>query len=266
MKTHRLTQLLLAVMFLIAAPLSQAQIKLTATDQGSFSLSPYSLVHDSSDHNTATGTGNDLSLNRSFFNFDLGNVFGSIQAATLHIWNPYSINPYTEAADPQSVSLHQVSHDSENFTTDYFEHFSSFSAVNTLGVQLFNDLGDGNQLGSTTVSEEQKGSWVDIVLNQDGILNLNSGLGSLITLGAALDGWDNALLFDNYYSGDKPILAELSLTLAPVQYATLMHQPVFLSSSPSLATASAIPEPATYGFIGLLILGGLILHRRFSRS
>ncbi len=135
--------------------------------------------HDSTNPNYIAGVcgssdsclGDDLNR-RDFFVFDVPP--GLYTSAVLSLFNPsvgyISTNP-TETYDSWDVS------------TLIFD----LEANNTGRVDIFNDLGSGMQFGSVVVSAADNGTFVNITLNSDALVAINSAEGGPLAIGGAVE-------------------------------------------------------------------------------
>jgi hypothetical protein len=122
---------------------------------------------------TNYGTGDDAANNehRSFFVFPLTGVSGTLQSATLQIFNPAYGSP-----NPTEI-------------LGIFDVSTSIAALTASGsgqIAIYNDLGSGTLFGSTSVSPANNESVVSISLNSAALAALQSALGGDFAVGGAL--------------------------------------------------------------------------------
>jgi hypothetical protein len=113
---------------------------------------------------------------RSFFVFDLSSVSGTINSATLRLFNPdvSPILPGYVSPDPtETLNIYDVTTPAGDITG------------NTAGVNGFNDLGSGTLYGTRVVSAADNGTVVEIALTNAAVTDMNSAAG-LFLLGGAL--------------------------------------------------------------------------------
>ena len=123
--------------------------------------------------NTNYGTGDNASNvdHRSFFVFDLSGVSGTITSATLRIFSAFYGSP-----DPtETLSIFDVS-----------TPIPTLIANGTGQVGIYDDLGSGTLLGSTSVSPANNNANVSITLNSATLTALQAGLGSNFAFGGAI--------------------------------------------------------------------------------
>lgn len=109
---------------------------------------------------------------RSFFNFDLSSVSGTITSATF------------------DISLDSTFGDSPNpfETLGIFDVTTSIADLinNTGGLSAFADLGSGTQFASASVSTTATSGTVSIAMNAAGLSALNAAIGGDFAVGGAL--------------------------------------------------------------------------------
>jgi PEP-CTERM motif len=123
--------------------------------------------------NTNYGTGDDSTNidHRSFFVFNLAGLSGTIESASLNIFNPSYSSP-----DPTE-------------TLGIFDVSTSIATLIANGagqVGIYNDLGSGTLFGSTSVSAANNGAYVSILLSPAALAALQSGFGGSFAFGGSL--------------------------------------------------------------------------------
>jgi hypothetical protein len=162
--------LLLASLVSISA--AGAPIILDAVDSGAYFDNG---THNPGIENYLTGLFSGQE-HRSFFVFDLSSVTGTIQAATLRLFNPevsQFLHGYVSPDPTETLNIYDVSTPAADVT------------LNAAGVAGFNDLGSGTLYGSKTVSAADNGTVVEIAVGNAAIADLNAATG-LFLLGGAL--------------------------------------------------------------------------------
>jgi hypothetical protein len=156
---------------LAAIPAPGAPITLEAVDSGAYFANG---LHNPGIENYLTGVFGQE--HRSFFVFDFSSVVGTIEAATLRLFNPEVsefLHGYVSPDPTETLNIHHVSTPAADIV------------VNTGGITSFNDLGSGTLYGSKIVSAADNGTVVEIILNGAAIADLNTATG-LFVLGGAL--------------------------------------------------------------------------------
>jgi hypothetical protein len=157
---------------LAAIPAPAAPITLEAVDSGAYFASG---LHNPGIENYLTGVFQGQE-HRSFFVFDFSSVAGTIESATLRLFNPEVsefLHGYVSPDPTETLNIHNVSTPAADIV------------VNTGGVASFDDLGSGTLYGSKIVSAADNGTVVEVVLNEAAIADLNTATG-LFVLGGAL--------------------------------------------------------------------------------
>ena len=217
----------LLVLFAAAAlPVLGGTITVDATASGRY--------FDTNSFDTGYGTGWHSGIPaeaRSFFGFNLSGVSGTITGATLHLQTSAVVASFLSPTGTETFGLFDVS-----------ATLASLAAGTAFA--SFGDLGSGTSYGSLVVNSAP-GTFVDIILNANGIAYLNGLAGGTAVLGGALTTLakgaapNNEILFNGSSS-------------------TMVRQLV-LDTTPD----SGVPEPATWVFIASgLALGGLVRRRK----
>ena len=180
------------------------------------------------------GVIDEYSTRNSFFQFDL-NGFTVISDATLRLFQqpPLGVDSAGGYSSPDAT---------ETFTLFGFEGDQTnllSTNGNGDGVAIFNDLGSGTILGSVDLSDADEDSFIDIVLNADGLSFLESAAGGSVVLGAAVTSL-NTTDSDEYVFGVPD------------------GSPVVI---PSL-TITTVPEPSSITLIGLAMAATTIRRKR----
>jgi hypothetical protein len=163
----------LLITSLTAIPAAAAPVVLDALDSGFYFDNG---THNPGIENYLTGLFNEEE-HRSFFVFDLSSIAGTIEAATLRLFNPEvsaTLHGYVSPDPTETLNIYDVSTPAADIT------------LNAAGVEGFDDLGSGILYGSTTVSAADNGTVVEIALGGAAIADLNAATG-LLLLGGALD-------------------------------------------------------------------------------
>jgi hypothetical protein len=159
---------------------------------------------------------------RNWFVFDLSNVDMTIGSATLRAYNP--IEGYQSPDPTETWSLFDVTSD----MTSLMSH----NGTSWEDLAIYRDLGGGTNYGSTLVSAEDNGKFIEVTLNSNAITAMNNTLG-LFAIGGRLT----------------------SLSSTGYQY-------LFGQTGDNLQVEivlEAVPEPTTLLLLGL---GGLVLRKR----
>jgi hypothetical protein len=166
----------LAIVVLLAALAAgrawAVPIVLDASDSGSYRANG---LHNPNIENHITGQFNGVE-NRSFFVFDVSGVSGTIQAATLRLFNPEVsafLHGYVSPDPTETLNIYDVSTPAADVVG------------NTAGVAGFADLGSGALYGSRVVSASDNGTVVEIALGPAALADLNNASGPFV-LGGAL--------------------------------------------------------------------------------
>ena len=157
--------------WLVAVPSDAAQVTLNAVDSGFYFASG---LHNPAIENYLTGQFS--SEHRSFFVFDLSSVSGTINSASLRLFNPevsQFLHGFVSPDPSETLNIYDVSTPAGDITG------------NTAGVAGFADLGGGALYGTRTVSTADNGTVVEIALNAAAVGDLNAANG-LFLLGGAL--------------------------------------------------------------------------------
>jgi hypothetical protein len=219
---------------LLLAPSLSAQL-IVANNAGFYTSAG---DHDSS--NTLYITGASGLEVRSFFVFNLPVFTQPIISAKLEIYNnaagePWFIPGYLSGDATETLSLFKVS-------TPVLTLLADASGA----VSIFNDLGnDPTSYGSRSVSSADDGSYVTFnALSAAFLSDLNAASGNAFAIGASITSISDATGFESIFSASDLTSANpaVRLTLVP--------------------SAAAVPEPTTYGLVGVALLGFLMLRRR----
>lgn len=212
-----------AVITALASAAPAAMITVDATDSGAFHSNG---THLPTNQNFLTGKflGSER---RSFLAFDLSGVAGTINSATLRLFNP-----------EVSATLHGYVSPDATETLNFFDVTTDAASIisNTAGVMGFDDLGSGTLFGSRTVSAADNGSVIEIVLNGAALAALNSSDGMFL-FGGALSTLNG--------SADQYVFGFSMVSFVPDHTRQLV-----LDVSPA-----EVPEPST----GLLMAAGVVL-------
>ena len=169
LRPHLLAALLVG---LTALPCSSAPITLDALDSGAYTAAG---AHDPANENYLTGIFNGGET-RSFFLFDLSSISGTIESATLRLFNPevsQFLHGYVSPDPTETLNVYDVAAPPALLTGG------------SAGGEGFADLGSGTLYGSTIVSSASNGQLVDITLNAAALAALNAADGQFV-LGTAL--------------------------------------------------------------------------------
>lgn len=217
--------------------LSSAQL-VTAVDQGWYDETGF---HDPSNTNVFLGAFGGYPLTRNFFVFQLPTLAGPVTGATLEIYNA-GVDPF----DPDSKGY---------FSPDPFETVVLYDVTTPLsglvsglgGTSAYQDLGTGTVFSSATLTNADNGKWIPFALNADFLALLNTAPAQF-----ALGGRLSTLGDPSGYEFVFGSAAESPLARLTLQTGTVPVVPV--------------PEPATYGLLGALIVTAAALRRRFRMS
>ena len=196
-------------------PYHQAEVVLTYSDLTTATLLSGDTgwyrddgYHDPTNLNYAAGQevigGPLVAVYHDFFTFDLSGISQPVGTATLRVYNPAT--GYLSPDLSETWALYDVTTPITNVLDG------------TGGVGAYNDLGNGVSYGSVNVTQAMTATYVEVVLNTNGVTAINAGRGMSLTIGGALTtlgGTGNEYVFGN--SGDFPgpyHQAELVLTYA----------------------------------------------------
>jgi hypothetical protein len=221
---QRCTSGLFLLLGAMALPCSGATVTLTAIDSGFYASDG---SHTTTNENYLTGQL--TNERRSFFVFDLSGVSGTIQSATLRLFNPEVsafLHGYVSPSPTETLNIYDVTTAAGSITDG------------TAGVAGFADLGSGSVYGTRSVSAADNGTAVEIALNSAAIAGMQSATG-LFLLGGALSSISGPA--DQYVFG-----------FSMAGFVTDHTRELVLDVAPA-----AVPEPGTviYGLVGL----GLVL-------
>lgn len=185
-----------------------------------------------------------LGAARNYFAFDLSSYSGqTFSGASLHLYNPKPGDLYGHAT---IGGFYQHVPAPNNPSYETYELRQVSSNINNLlnataGWTGFTDLGDGAIFGTYNATLADNGTFIDIILNADGLAALNDAVGGLFVIGGRLStaalgiGTQTVFGFSNQNN-----LADTQLILTPTQ---------------------TVPEPH-----GILLLGlglvGMAMYRR----
>lgn len=167
------------------SPVAAAPLTLDAVDSGQYRSTGEHLFLN---QNYQTGVFETIER-RSFFVFDLSSVTGTINSATLRLFNPevsQFLHGYVSPDPTETLNLFDVTTDVDSVT------------LGLGGVAAFDDLGSGALYGTRVVSAADNGTVIEIALNATAIAALNAATG-LFALGGALGTIDGTA--DQYVFG-----------------------------------------------------------------
>ena len=168
--------LVLVVLFVVLSPARASAAVIDALDSGWWDSGGY---HDSAVKNYYVGGGFGLN-DRNFLVFDLSELSGVITSATLRLENP--VNGYSSPDPTESYTLFDVS-------TPIAVLRASGSGPGN--IPIFNDLGSGSMLGSTTVSRGGSSAVVvQVSFTAAGLAYLQNAVGGQVAIGGALTSSD----------------------------------------------------------------------------
>jgi hypothetical protein len=209
-----------------------ATVTLDAVDSGFYFANG---THNQSIENFLTGLFG--TEHRSFVVFDRSSVAGTINSATLRLFNPEVsafLHGYVSPDPTEALNFYDVTTPVGDITG------------NTAGAAGFTDLGSGTLFGTQTVSAADNGRIIEIVLNPAAIAALNAGTGPF-AIGGAL----------STISGpaDQYVFGFSMASFVPDHTRQLVLD------------VTQIPEPSTTATIllGLLALGSPAALRFFNR-
>lgn len=110
---------------------------------------------------------------RNFFVFDLSAVSGTVNSATLRLYNGTIASP----TNIETYTLFEVSTSPTVFSPINSRPFST---------TIYNDLGSGLIYGSQNIDNTMNNSFVDIVLSTQAINAIQAALGSQLAIGGAV--------------------------------------------------------------------------------
>lgn len=158
--------------------------------------------HDSSNKNYISSSPNSLGISQhNYFVFDLSGVTGTIESATLKLWDrgtTFRAGTYTSygVANPPSIS-----------------DIESSQTALTGGTGIFASLTSGTQYGSANVASGLSNTYVTINLNSDAVADLQAHVGSLFAFGGGYASPQYAYVFGQSTQAD---LNQLVLTTVSV--------------------------------------------------
>ncbi len=166
---------------------------------------------------------------RNYFEFDFSGLFGLVTEATVNITAPAGAFSSPNVAEILGISLVETDVD--------------FSASSLNSVDLFNDLGNGNFVGSSIITSNGTEDVISIVLSQDFIDRGNSN-GTVIIGGSVLsldnDSSTTEYVFGNTFGNNSAVT--LDVTVDP--------------------NGTAVPEPSSSLLLGLAGLTLIIKRKR----
>lgn len=168
--------------------------------------------------------------------FDLTDVSDTIVDASLGIY--INTRGYSSADASETYGLFDVS-----------TPIANLQAGGTGLTGIYDDLGTGNLLGSTSISEADEGSHVNIVFNAAGIAYLNAHLGQFVALGGRV----TSLSADDTRSEGVFGFSGEGTTFPYTGSTSGSH---VLTLNANAVTSGAVPEPATAA-LGMMTLVGL---------
>ncbi|MGE5385105.1 MAG: PEP-CTERM sorting domain-containing protein [Betaproteobacteria bacterium] len=245
-------QLATALLFAcIAAPITAQALTVNASDRGwyRYNYGNGLIEADANNLNYLAGLGavnsTTLGATRNYFAFNLTAYAGqTFNSATLHLYNPkpgdvngsatvggfYQYMPAANAPSYETYEVRQVTSDINSLLNA------------SAGWTGFNDLGDGAIFGSYNATLADNGTFIDIILNADGLAALNAAVGEWFVVGGRLStatlgiGTQTLFGFSNQNN-----LADTQLVLT-----------------------QAVPEPGTFSIalLGLSLIGFTALRSR----
>lgn len=245
-------QLATALLFAcIAAPITAQALTVNASDRGwyRYNYGNGLIEADANNLNYLAGLGavnsTTLGATRNYFAFNLTAYAGqTFNSATLHLYNPKpgDVNgsatvggfyQYMPAANTPSYETYEV----RQVTSDINSLLNA-----SAGWTGFTDLGDGAIFGSYNATLADNGTFIDIILNADGLAALNAAVGEWFVVGGRLStatlgiGTQTLFGFSNQNN-----LADTQLVLT-----------------------QAVPEPGTFSIalLGLSLIGFTALRSR----
>jgi hypothetical protein len=214
-----------------ALPGVAATVTLDAVDSGFYFANG---LHNPRIENYLTGVF--TTEHRSFVVFDVSRIFGTINSATLRLFNP-NISPFQPgylSPDPTEIlNIYDVTTPAGDITG------------NTAGLAGFDDLGSGTLYGTRVVSAADNGTVVETPLMNSAVAGLNAATG-LFVLGGALG---------TIGTGDQYVFAFSMASFVPDHTRQLV-----LDVTP-------VPEPSTAAFIAIGALALVVVNSqvRFRR-
>ena len=170
--------IILLIVLIPSGPISAATITLTDTERGSYDSTGF---FGTSGSGTAIGnylTGVLSSVEyRSFFNFDLSGISGTVTSAELRISTNTTNGTGQGSAtpdNPETLGIFDVTTSIPNLVTDLG------------GVAAFNDLGGGIQYASVFVPTPTSNGTIIITLNAAALSDINTAIGGDFAVGGVL--------------------------------------------------------------------------------
>ena len=249
---------------LIGTLVSNAQLVLESSDQGSISVGPYGVAHDSSSKSYNLGSDSMTSfLGVPYFVFEIPTFAESIASVKLSIYNPADVGTgdfvlfdqgFNNSNPASEISLWNYSGDQTMFDTDFNTMFSppGTPSIWDAGIQ---DLQSGTQYASKTVDSSSDGTWVDFYLNSDALIDIWNNQGGTFAMGAKSED-NNTMFFGNDLMAPGEQLGGVDGYLHPNARLEFLFRE---------GGAVAVPEPSTYGIAGGLTLGIIIALRHQRR-
>lgn len=203
-----LMQVLVAATMWILMPSASAALVTLSTSDSPFNSGinnqgwwSDSIAQDPGNDNYLSGFSNQVT-HRGFFTFDLTNISGVVNSAT--------------------ISIRLGGQDSQDLieTIGLFDVSTSASLLNTKGqvdITIFNDLGTGTLYGSTDITIGSPMSTIlQITLNQSALTDINAQLGGFFSIGSSLTTLDQAQFGEFVFGGTQEFANALTLDVAPV--------------------------------------------------
>lgn len=175
----RTAKLLVAITITTSAG-AQASTTLYAIGGGWFSNTGEHLEFNT---NYVVGGGADGFTRRNYFLFDLSGTNGPFASATLRVYNPSApASPgfpfgYTSADPTETYALFDVSTPFFSYVLPGGNRVAGYTTGSLPGQRIFDDLGTGRGLGSSSVSLADNGHYIEINMNSTGLAALNASEG-----------------------------------------------------------------------------------------
>lgn len=207
----------------IAGVASASTFTVSASDRGHFQNSG---IHYRWISNYAVG--NDLTNRefRGFYVFDMSSLIDhTITGATLSLFLPS--DGYSSPDPSETVTLYDV------LSTNIPDLLGDSGTITD--TSIFDDLGTGESYGMADIFSSSAGSYIDIVLGSESLIDLNSAVGSNLAIGAAATSL-------NYGDGTQEVV------FVNTQSVPLDHTFLTLEATP-------IPIPASIFLFGTGLAG-----------
>jgi large repetitive protein len=234
----------------VASIASAAIVQLDAIDSGWYKNNG---LHGASNKNYIIGDylATDGRVYRNYFVFDLSGITLPIGAANLSVYNP--TDGYISADPTETWNLWEVSSSMANLMADH-------AAGDPVGLDIYDDLGGTNFLGTGTVSAADNDTMVNVALNGNALVLLNNAIGSQWAVGGSittLDAVDNSEVMFSWTN--ETSIRRLILTTCEVSRGQVCYSYCPMGSCPASYCNVNVPGMAGCMNIGRITYCGCTL-------